>query len=89
MADDFFLSAKGWTLWNVYRKVPANALEIQVTGRMWIWEFDYGDGVVISAAPNSDGTVKVPADRPVVLRMIGEDVWCTRSLCRRIVSRRT
>lgn len=74
MADDFFLSAKGWTLWNVYRTVPKNAVEIKVTGRMWSWEWDYGDGVVITAAPNSDETLKVPTGRPVVLRMVGEDV---------------
>lgn len=67
MADDFFLSAKGWTLWNVYRRVPEDALEVKVTGYQWYWEFDYGNGVVTDS-------LKVPVGRPVVLRMTAEDV---------------
>lgn len=67
MADDFFLSANGWTLWNIYRKVPDNAVEIKVTGHQWFWEFDYGNGVVNEA-------LVVPAGRPVVLRMTAKDV---------------
>jgi cytochrome c oxidase subunit 2 len=68
MADDFFMSAKGWTLWNTYRRVPENALEIKVTGYQWFWEFDYGDGVKV------ENTLTVPVGRPVVLRMSAEDV---------------
>lgn len=67
MADDFFLSANGWTLWNVYRKVPDNAVEIKVTGNQWFWEFDYGNGVTNEA-------LIVPAGHPVVLRMTAKDV---------------
>ncbi|MCW8835167.1 MAG: cytochrome c oxidase subunit II [Rhodospirillales bacterium] len=67
MADDFFLSAKGWTLWNVYRRVPDNAMEIKVTGYQWYWEFDYGDGVVTNE-------LNVPVGQPVVLRMTSPDV---------------
>lgn len=67
MADDFFLSAKGWTLWNVYRRVPDNALEVKLMARQWQWEFDYGQGVVTNE-------LTVPVGRPVVLRMTAEDV---------------
>lgn len=67
MADDFFLSAKGWSLWNIYRKAPENALEIKVTGYQWFWEFDYGNGVRTQE-------LKVPVGRPVVLRMTAVDV---------------
>ncbi len=67
MADDFFLSAKGWTLWNVYRQVPEEAVEIKVTAYQWYWEFDYGDGIVTEE-------LTVPVGQPVVLRMTSEDV---------------
>lgn len=67
MADDFLLSAKGWSLWNVQRTVPANALEVQVNASQWFFEFDYGNGI------KSDELV-VPVGQPVVLRMTGKDV---------------
>ena len=66
MADDFYLAAKGWTLWNVYRTVPKDALEIKVEAQMWSWNFVYGNGA------NSD-VLKVPAGRPIVLRMSSSD----------------
>ncbi|GGF51124.1 hypothetical protein GCM10011332_00410 [Terasakiella brassicae] len=67
MADDFFLSAKGWTLWNDYRRIPDDAKEIRVTAYQWYWEFDYGDEIV------SEELV-VPKGQPIVLRMTSEDV---------------
>ncbi len=67
MADDFYLAANGWTLWNSYRDVPANALEVKVTAHMWAWDFEYENGV-------SSEVLKVPVGRPVVLRMTSEDV---------------
>lgn len=67
MADDFYLAANGWTLWNTYRTVPKDALEVKVTGSMWQWNFEYANGV------NSD-VLKVQAGRPVVLRMTSDDV---------------
>lgn len=67
MADDFFLAAKGWTLFGIYRNVPADALEVKVTGRQWSWDFDYGNGV-------TSDTLKVPVGKPVVLRMTSDDV---------------
>ncbi|WP_419796620.1 MAG: cytochrome c oxidase subunit II [Terasakiella sp.] len=67
MADDFFLSAKGWTLWNDYRRIPDDAKEIRVTAYQWYWEFDYGEEIV------SEELV-VPKGQPIVLRMTSEDV---------------
>ena len=67
MADDFFLAAKGWTVWNDYRRVPENAMEIKVTGYQWYWEFEYEDGTVTEE-------LVMPVGQPVVLRMTSEDV---------------
>ena len=67
MAEDFYLSAKGWVLWNDYRRIPDEAREIRVTAYQWYWEFDYGDELV------SEELV-VKKGEPVVLRMTSEDV---------------
>ncbi|GAB0056645.1 Cytochrome c oxidase subunit II [Candidatus Magnetaquicoccaceae bacterium FCR-1] len=76
MADDFYLAAKGWTVWNEYRDVPRNAMEVKVTGSMWNWNFEYDNGVSSSFMVDSkegDGLV-VPVGKPVVLRMTSTDV---------------
>ena len=67
MADDFLLSAKGWSLWNIQRTVPANAMEVKATASQWSFEFDYGNGVV-------DNELVVPVGRPIVMRMTSNDV---------------
>jgi cytochrome c oxidase subunit 2 len=67
MADDFLLSAKGWSLWNIQRTVPPNALEVNVKAAQWYFEFDYGNGV-------TDSDLIVPVGQPVVLRMTATDV---------------
>jgi cytochrome c oxidase subunit II len=67
MADDFFLSAKGWTLWNDYRRIPDEAMEVRVTANQWFWEFDYGDEILTEE-------LVVPLGKPVVLRMTSADV---------------
>ncbi|MBI5262100.1 MAG: hypothetical protein HY852_09835 [Bradyrhizobium sp.] len=67
MADDFLLSAKGWSLWNIQRTVPKDALEVNVKASQWAFEFDYGNGVV-------DGDLIVPVGKPIVLRMTATDV---------------
>ena len=72
MADDFYLAANGWTVWNAYRRVPENAMEIKVTAYQWYFEFEYPDGTV---ADGSDmNPLKIPAGQPVVFRMTSEDV---------------
>jgi cytochrome c oxidase subunit 2 len=67
MADDFLLAAKGWSLWNVQRRVPPGAMEIKVTGNQWYFDYDYGQGV-------TDADLVVPVGQPVVLRMTSNDV---------------
>lgn len=80
LADDFFLAAKGWTLWNVYRRVPADAMEVKVTAHQWYYDFDYGNGVTVTATPGSEDNLKVPLNRPVVMRMTADDVIHSFSL---------
>lgn len=67
LADDFYLAARGWTLWNTYRTVPKDALEVKVTASQWAWSFEYDNGAVTDV-------LNVPAGRPVVLRMTSDDV---------------
>lgn len=68
MADDFYLAAESWSLWNDYRRVPENAYEINVEGAMWSWHFTYPEGV------ETYNELRVPAGTPVVVRMTSKDV---------------
>ncbi|MDH5509079.1 MAG: hypothetical protein OEZ32_01865 [Nitrospinota bacterium] len=84
MADDFYLAAQGWNLWNSQRRVPEGAYEIQVTGRMWGWDFAYPNGAMSSSDVEYDETglvtgidgdgLVVAQGTPVVLRMSSADV---------------
>lgn len=47
---------------------PPDSYQINVTARMWMWEFEYPNGV------RSTGELHVPVDRPVRLQMSSEDV---------------
>ena len=47
---------------------PANSIEIQVTGKKWIWQFEYPDGM------RTLNDIHVPVNRPVRLVMSSEDV---------------
>lgn len=57
----------GWQGYTTLRDVPADALEVQVTGRKWSWLFEYPNG------RTSDRLV-VPVDKPVVVDITSEDV---------------
>ncbi len=48
--------------------VPKDAMEIKVTGKKWMWVFDYPNGV------NSVNDLYVPAGKPVKLLMSSTDV---------------
>lgn len=74
LADDFFLASNGWKLWNDQRRVPEGALEVKLTGQMYNWDFDYGNGVKNDIDEEGRPIFIVPQGRPVVLRMISEDV---------------
>ncbi|HXF65147.1 MAG TPA: cytochrome c oxidase subunit II [Burkholderiales bacterium] len=68
MAIDFSLAARTWQLWNVYRDVPAERLEVKLDSAMWRWDFTYPNGV------KSVNELRVPAGKPVLLRMTSLDV---------------
>jgi len=85
LADDFLLSAKGWSLWNIQRTVPKEAMEIKVTASQWAFTFEYPNGVEVSSVERPDdadlksgeimdGDMVVPVGQPVVLRMSSTDV---------------
>ncbi len=67
MADDLFLAAKGWQLYNNYRNVPENSFEIKLEAAMWTWDYTYPNG------RKTFNELRVPAGRPVVLRMTSRD----------------
>jgi cytochrome c oxidase subunit 2 len=47
---------------------PGDAMEIQVTGKKWLWAFEYPNGT------RSIGDLHVPVNKPVKLVMSSEDV---------------
>ena len=57
----------GWDSYVAMRGVPPNAMDVKVIGRMFAWTFDYGAG---RQAP----ALIVPADRPIRLTLVSEDV---------------
>lgn len=67
LADDLYLAANGWQLWNVYRDVPADRLEISLETGMYSFDYTYPNGV------RTQNELKVPAGKPVLLRMTSRD----------------
>jgi len=67
MADDFFIAARGWQLWNDYRQVPADRLEVKMESGMYSWDYTYPNGV------RAQNELRVPAGKAVVLRMTSRD----------------
>ncbi|MBC7421530.1 MAG: cytochrome c oxidase subunit II [Bdellovibrio sp.] len=59
--------AWGWVIYHEMRSMPANALEIQVTGKQWAWAIDYKNGV-------KSTQLVVPIHRDVKLILTSEDV---------------
>jgi cytochrome c oxidase subunit II len=47
---------------------PADAMDVYVMAKKWMWKFNYPDG------PNSVNVLRVPAGRPVRLLMTSQDV---------------
>jgi cytochrome c oxidase subunit 2 len=68
MADDFYLAARTWQLWNMYRDVPADRMEVKLESAMWRWDFTYPNGV------QATNELRVPAGKPIMLRMTATDV---------------
>lgn len=67
LADDFFLAAKGWQLWNAYRDVPGERLEVRLESGMYSWDYTYPNGV------QAQNELRVPAGMPIMLRMTSRD----------------
>ncbi|MCK6425211.1 MAG: cytochrome c oxidase subunit II [Burkholderiaceae bacterium] len=67
MAEDFYLAAKGWALWNQYRDVPADRMEVKLESGMYSWDYTYENGV------RTQNELRVPAGKPVLLRMTSRD----------------
>lgn len=68
MADDIFLAAKNFELWNQMRTVPKDAYEISVEGYMWGWDVTYPEGV------QTNNEMFVPAGRPIKVKIHSRDV---------------
>lgn len=58
----------GYESFDVMRTVPPGAMEINLTGRKWAWDFEYKNG------KKTTGELVVPVDQPVKLVMTSKDV---------------
>ena len=67
LSIDLYTAANGWVLWNKYRTVPAERLEIKLESGMYSWDYTYPNGV------HTQNEFVVPAGTPVVLRMTSRD----------------
>ena len=57
----------GWSGFAPMRKPPSDAMVVQAIGRMWEWEFDYGNGVKTT-------DLYLPVNKPVRVNLKSEDV---------------
>jgi len=57
----------GWTGFAPMRNVPSDAMVITAIGRMWEWEFDYGDSI-------KSRDLVIPVGKPVRINLKSEDV---------------
>ncbi len=57
----------GWVGFAPMRDVPDDAIRIKTIGRMWEWEFDYGNGKLSKK-------LVVPVNKPIRLDLVSEDV---------------
>ncbi len=57
----------GWAGFTPMRNVPEGAMEITAIGRMWEWEFDYGNGM-------KSKELVLPVNKPVKVNLKSPDV---------------
>jgi cytochrome c oxidase subunit II len=62
-----FMFYYGWKGFAPMRKVPADAMQITAIGRMWEWEFDYGNGI-------KSKDLVLPVNKSVKVNLKSEDV---------------
>mgnify|MGYP000947052814 FL=1 len=67
LSIDLYTAANGWVLWNHYRDVPADRLEVKLEAGMYSWDYTYPNGV------RTQNELVVPAGKPVLLRMTSRD----------------
>ena len=58
----------GWVVYKEMMHAPADAMEIHVIGKQWLWQFAYKNGTT------SINDLYVPVNKPVKLIMSSEDV---------------
>ncbi|OGQ51562.1 MAG: cytochrome c oxidase subunit II [Deltaproteobacteria bacterium RIFCSPLOWO2_02_FULL_53_8] len=68
MADDIYLAAKNFELWNQLREVPANSYVVDVDSGMWSWDFRHPDGIT------ETNELHVASGRPVHIKLTSRDV---------------
>ncbi|MEP7354021.1 MAG: cytochrome c oxidase subunit II [Acidobacteriota bacterium] len=61
----FFWGLNGWMK---YAVAPGDAMEVLVTGKQWLWQFEYPDG------SRTINDLHVPVGKPVKFTMTSEDV---------------
>ena len=61
----FFWGLNGWMK---YAVAPGEAMEISVTAKQWLWQFEYPDG------SRTINDIHVPVNKPVKFTMTSEDV---------------
>jgi cytochrome c oxidase subunit 2 len=65
----------GFKDFTFYLKPPSNSVEIYVTGKQWVWDFTYPNGVTKTTGNVGQGDpLVVPEDTPVKLIMTSQDV---------------
>lgn len=57
----------GWVGFAPMRQAPADAMQVKVIGRMWRWEFDYGNGKISKE-------LVIPFNRDIRLNLVSLDV---------------
>ena len=57
----------GYMGFGVIRAIPKDAFTVHVTARMWVWQFDYPNGM-------KTDTLYVPVDKPIKLDLESQDV---------------
>lgn len=62
-----FMFYYGWVGFSKMRTVPDDAMTIKAIGRMWEWEFDYGEGKLSKQ-------LVIPVNTPIRLDLVAEDV---------------
>lgn len=67
LSDDLFVAANGWSLWNTFRDVPADRMEVQLESGMYSWDYTYPNGVRVQ------NELRVPVGKPIMLRMTSRD----------------